>query len=69
MEATRSGLAAATPTVAASAIRTGDLVFYSTLHVGVYLGGGYMADASLSNGRVMVRRVYWRSDLRIARLA
>jgi cell wall-associated NlpC family hydrolase len=37
-------------------------------HVGLYLGHGYMVDASPSLGRVVVRRVFASPTVRIVRL-
>ena len=37
-------------------------------HLGVYLGHGYMVDASPTLGRVVVRRVFSSSTIRIVRL-
>ena len=53
--------------VTRSSLREGDLVFFNTLgggvsHVGVYLGGGMMANANSYFGRVMVESMntsYW----------
>jgi len=53
--------------VTRSSLREGDLVFFNTLgggvsHVGVYLGGGMMANANSYHGRVMVESMntsYW----------
>jgi len=53
--------------VGRSSLREGDLVFFNTLgggvsHVGVYLGGGMMANANSYFGRVMVESMntsYW----------
>jgi peptidoglycan DL-endopeptidase CwlO len=55
--------AAATPDVSQSSMQAGDLVFfYSPIsHVGLYIGGGQMIDASHSGpgGEVNIRTVYW----------
>jgi cell wall-associated NlpC family hydrolase len=51
--------------------RVGDLVVYDTPdrpHLGVYLGRGYMVDASATLGRVVVRRVYAAPSVRLVRL-
>ncbi len=55
--------------VGRSSLREGDLVFFNTLgggvsHVGVYLGGGMMANANSYKGRVSVESMntsYWSS--------
>jgi cell wall-associated NlpC family hydrolase len=52
------------------AARIGDLVVYGSpaSHLGVYLGHGYMVDASPTLGRVVVRRVFSSPTVRIVRL-
>jgi cell wall-associated NlpC family hydrolase len=60
-----------TPVALADA-RIGDVVVYDRPdipHVGIYLGWGYMADASEKLGRVVVRRVYAAPSVRLVRLA
>lgn len=57
--------------VALADARIGDLVVYDRPdipHVGVYLGWGYMADASETLGRVVVRRVYAAPSVRLIRV-
>jgi cell wall-associated NlpC family hydrolase len=57
----RKALVAEGKRVALADARVGDLVVYDTPdrpHLGVYLGHGYMVDASATLGRVVVRRVY-----------
>lgn len=56
----RTALVAAGRPVALKDARVGDLVVYNSpaTHLGVYLGHGYMVDASRTMGRVVVRRVY-----------
>lgn len=39
-------------------MQRGDIVFPSSGHVGIYLGGGMMVHASSSKGRVVVAKVY-----------
>ena len=67
---TRSALVAVGAAVPVSAARVGDVVVYGTdpSHVGIYLGHGYMVDASVTLGRVVVRRVYASSTIRLVRL-
>ena len=51
--------------------RIGDLVVYSrpdTPHLGIYLGGGMMVDASPKQGKVVIRPVYAASSVRLVRL-
>jgi hypothetical protein len=66
----RVALAAAGGAVPVSAARIGDLVVYGAPanHLGIYLGHGYMVDASPTLGRVVVRRVFSSSTVRIVRL-
>lgn len=56
--------------VPVGAARIGDLVVYGdpASHLGVYLGHGFMVDASPSLGRVVVRRVFTSPTVRIVRL-
>ncbi len=57
---TRPALVAAGRPVALADARVGDLVVYNrpATHLGLYLGHGYMVDASPRQGAVVVRRVY-----------
>ena len=58
--------------VALADARIGDIVVYDKPdipHLGVYLGWGYMADASQTLGRVVVRRVYAAPSVRLIRVA
>ncbi|MDT7538935.1 MAG: peptidoglycan DL-endopeptidase CwlO [Actinomycetota bacterium] len=66
----RADLVAAGTVIPVGAARIGDLVVYGTpaSHVGVYLGHGFMVDASPTLGRVVVRRVFSSSTVRIVRL-
>lgn len=58
-----------------SAIKRGDLLFFSTNgkrvgHTGIYLGGGEMIDASSSNGKVVRRSIntaFWKRNFVNAR--
>jgi cell wall-associated NlpC family hydrolase len=65
---TRAAVAAAGSPVPVGAARIGDLVVYGAPanHLGLYLGHGYMIDSA---GRVVVRRVFASSTVRIVRLA
>lgn len=67
----RKALLARTTRVALADARVGDLVVYDRPdqpHLGVYLGHGYMVDASSTYGRVVVRRVYAAPSVRLVRL-
>jgi cell wall-associated NlpC family hydrolase len=66
----RVALVAAGTAVPVSTARIGDLVVYGgpASHVGIYLGHGYMVDASPTYGRVVVRRVFTSPTVRIVRL-
>lgn len=57
---TRPALIAAGRPVALRDARVGDLVVYNrpATHIGLYLGHGYMIDASPRQGAVVTRRVY-----------
>lgn len=68
--ATRAALEAAATAVPTASVRIGDLVLYGrpASHVGVYLGHGFMVDASPSYQRVVVRRVFSSSTVRFVRL-
>lgn len=66
----RSRLVSTGAAVPVGAARIGDLVVYGepAAQVGLYLGHGYMVYASPSLGRVVVRRVFASSTVRIVRL-
>jgi cell wall-associated NlpC family hydrolase len=66
----RTALVSTGSTVPVGAARIGDLVVYGSpaTHIGLYLGHGYMVDASPSLGRVVVRRVFTSPTVRIVRL-
>jgi cell wall-associated NlpC family hydrolase len=66
----RVALVAAGSVVPIAAARNGDVVAYGApaTHLGVYLGHGYMVDASPTLGRVVVGRVFSSSTVRIVRL-
>jgi cell wall-associated NlpC family hydrolase len=57
--------AAATPDVSQSELQPGDLVFFYNpiSHVGLYIGGGQMIDASHAGpgGEVNIRSIYWEN--------
>ncbi len=67
---TRTELVATGTVVPVSAARIGDLVVYgdTASHLGLYLGHGYMVDASPSLGQVVVRRVFSSPTVRLVRL-
>jgi cell wall-associated NlpC family hydrolase len=67
LPASRAAVEAAGSAVPIGAARIGDLVVYGAPanHVGLYLGHGYMVDSA---GRVVVRRVFASSTVRIVRL-
>jgi cell wall-associated NlpC family hydrolase len=56
-------------------LEKGDLLFFSTNgksvgHVGIYIGNGYMIDASSSNGKVVKRSCvtnFWKNNFVVAR--
>jgi peptidoglycan endopeptidase LytE len=57
-------------------LKRGDLMFFWSSkkgkigHVAIYLGGGYVIDASASNGKVIKRSCtgsWWRSNFRRGR--
>jgi cell wall-associated NlpC family hydrolase len=59
-----------------SSVKAGDLLFFksddssSVGHVGIYIGGGEMIDASSANGKVVRRSAkssYWRRNFVVAR--
>ncbi|MEX2290902.1 MAG: NlpC/P60 family protein [Mycobacteriales bacterium] len=66
----RQALVQRSTPVALAEARIGDVVVYNqpATHLGVYLGWGYMADASQTHGRVVVRRVYATPSVRLVRL-
>ena len=70
LPATREAIAAKGRRVALADARVGDLVVYNApaTHLGTYLGGGLMADASATRGRVVVRPVYTTASVRLVRL-
>jgi cell wall-associated NlpC family hydrolase len=70
LPATREAIAAQGRRVDLSDARVGDLVVYNApaTHLGTYLGGGLMADASATMGRVVVRPVYTTASVRLVRL-
>ncbi|MCW2735550.1 NlpC/P60 family protein, partial [Nocardioides sp.] len=70
LPATRVAVAAAGTTIPVAAARIGDLVVYGdpASHLGVYLGHGYLVDASPTLGHVVVRRVFASPTVRIVRL-
>ncbi|MCW2616557.1 MAG: hypothetical protein JWN08_3551, partial [Frankiales bacterium] len=67
---TRAAIVASGRKVALADARVGDLVVYNSpaTHLGVYLGHGYMVDASRTRGAVVVRRVYASSFWGLVRL-
>ena len=67
---TRPAIEASGVAVQIKHVRIGDLVVYgrSASHVGIYLGHGYMVDASPSLKRVLVRRVFSTPTVRFVRL-
>jgi cell wall-associated NlpC family hydrolase len=71
LPATRASVAATGSAVPVGAARIGDLVVYGAPanHLGLYIGHGYMVDSSPTLGRVVVRRVFASSTVRIIRLA
>jgi cell wall-associated NlpC family hydrolase len=70
LPADRNALVARGKAVPLADARVGDLVVYGSpaTHLGVYLGHGYMVDASNTFGRVVVRRVYASASVRLVRL-
>ena len=67
----RDALVARGKPVSLADARIGDLVVYSRPaipHLGVYVGGGQMVDASPKQGRVVLRPVYAASSVRLVRL-
>jgi cell wall-associated NlpC family hydrolase len=59
-----------TQPVTLDAARIGDFVLYGkpASHIAIYLGHGYMVDASPSLRRVVVRRVFVSPTVRLVRL-
>src|SRR4051794_7197212 len=70
LPATRAAIVQAGSPVPVGAARIGDLVVYGATasHLAVYVGHGYMVDASSTQARVLVRRVYTSPTVRIVRL-
>jgi len=71
LPADRDAIVALGTLVALNDARIGDLVVYgrpAVPHLGVYLGGGQMVDASPKQGRVVVRPVYSATSVRFVRL-
>jgi cell wall-associated NlpC family hydrolase len=66
----RTDLVDAGTVMPTGAARIGDLVVYGApaSHLGVYLGHGFMVDATPMPGRVVVRRVFASPTVRIVRL-
>jgi len=67
---TKTELVAKGTPVAFADARVGDLVVYAAprSHVGLYVGGGLMVDASRAQGRVVLRPVWRDAGLRLVRL-
>lgn len=67
---TRTALTKAARPVALRDARVGDLVVYAAPadHVGVYVGGGLMVDASRSLGKVVLRPVWSAPGVQVVRL-
>ena len=70
LPADRSRLVGLARRVALRDARVGDLVVYGVpaVHLGVYVGGGQMVDASKVMGRVVLRTVYASASVRLVRL-
>jgi len=70
LPATRAAVEKLGTPVPLNAARRGDIVVYGRpgQHLGVYLGAGYMVDASPSLGRVVVRRVFDSPTVHVVRL-
>lgn len=70
LPATRPAIEAAGVAVPMKHVRVGDLVVYgrAASHLGIYLGHGYMVDASPSLKRVVTRRVFSSPTVRFVRL-
>jgi hypothetical protein len=70
LPAARTALVASGTAVPVGAARIGDVVVYGApaAQVGLYIGHGYMVYASQSLGRVIVRRVFSSTSVRIVRL-
>lgn len=71
LPAGRAALTAAGTVVAVTDVRVGDLVIYAApaAHVGIYMGGGQMVDASRALGKVVSRPVWSAPGLRLIRLS
>jgi cell wall-associated NlpC family hydrolase len=54
--------------VAKSDARPGDVIFFGTYHVGVYVGGGLMVDAPKPGSRV-TQRPMWTSAYTVGRFS
>lgn len=67
---TRDALVRSGRPVALADARVGDVVVYPSpaSHVGIYVGGGLMVDASRSQGKVLLRAVWAHPGLRLVRL-
>jgi cell wall-associated NlpC family hydrolase len=52
--------------VAKSSARPGDIIFFGTSHVGIYVGGGQMVDAPKAGTRV-TQRPMWTSSYTVGR--
>jgi hypothetical protein len=70
LPAQRTALVATASVVPTGEARVGDVVVYGApaSHVGLYVGHGYMVDASPSLKSVVVRRVYASPTVRVVRL-
>jgi cell wall-associated NlpC family hydrolase len=71
LPSTRDGLIAKAKPVTLKNARVGDLVVYGppASHVGIYVGHGMMIDDSRSLGKVVLRKVWASSSVRLVRLA
>lgn len=67
---TPAAIEARTRPVAVADVAVGDLIFYGkpAVHVGIYVGGGRMVDASRLLRRVVRRRVFASETVRFGRL-
>jgi len=70
LPASRRALVRTGRVVAPADARVGDLVVYAApaAHVGLYVGGGLMVDASRSQGKVVLRAVWAAPGLQLVRL-
>lgn len=70
LPSSRNGLNAAAHRVPLSDARAGDLIVYAApgAHVGVYVGGTLMVDASRSLGKVVLRQVWDAPGVQVLRL-